>query len=136
MKYSWFLTLEGYLLWRKSLLTAASVVRRYHIPVRHIKLHHHWIPTNCDLGFAESGERIIVLCDREPETVLHELAHLWTQDNHTKDWARALFFLHKRYLSKEQQAFYLRESKRMYKTAKWVAENEKIGETCICGRRV
>jgi hypothetical protein len=129
------MTVDGYRLWRKSLTTAAAAVRRYKIPTKEVKLHHHWIPRDCDMGSAQDAEKTIELCDQHPETALHELAHLWTQDRHTKNWARALFLLHQKYLSKQEQEFYFRETKRNYKTAKELAEDGSIKHICICGKR-
>jgi len=104
--------------------------------VSSIELHHHWRTPNCDLGQAEEGRKTIVLCDNHPETALHELAHLWTQDRHTKEWARRLFLLHREFLSKEEVGFYQREAAKMYKTAKEVVEKEYKRKVCACGRRI
>lgn len=102
--------------------------------MKSITLHHHWINRDCDLGVAESGYKTIELCDHHPETVLHELAHLWTQENHTKAWARALLLLHREFLSPQEQVFFRNEIGKSYKTAKEVIETEGIKGKCICGR--
>jgi hypothetical protein len=133
---SWWMTTQDYASWRKSLKTAARAARKHKIPVYSIELHHHWSTPSCDLGQAEESRKTIVLCDNHPETALHELAHLWAQDRHTKEWARKLFLLHREFLSKEEVGFYQREAARMYKTAREIVEKERIRKVCVCGRRI
>lgn len=87
------------------------------------------------MGVAEESAKTIELCDSHPETVLHELAHLWTQDRHTKAWARRLFQLHREYLTEKEVGFYQKEAARLYKTAREVVESGEILRRCICGRR-
>jgi hypothetical protein len=130
------MTQKDYEKWRKSLKIAAKAVSRHKIPTTEIRLHHHWISRNCDMGVADDVKKSIELCDTHPETVLHELAHLWTQDYHTKGWARHLFILHREYLSKEEVAFYQRETVKRYKTAKELVDSGEVKRLCICGRRL
>lgn len=135
VRFSPFLTRSGYWEWRKSLQMAAKAVRRHKIPVRSIDIHHHWLNPSCDLGVADDGSKTISLCDNHPETALHELAHLWTQDRHTKAWARRLFQLHREYLSDQEVGFFQRETVRRYNTARELVESGEILKRCICGRR-
>lgn len=136
VKTSFWMTMRGYEKWRRSLRMASRIVNRHKIPVSFIELHHHWFNRECDMGVADDVKKSIELCDAHPETVLHELAHLWTQDYHTKSWARHLFMLHKEYLSKEEVAFFQKETVRRYKTARELVESGEIKKLCICGRRV
>lgn len=136
VKTSFWMTQLDYDKWHKSLKIAAKAVTRHKIPITEIRLHHHWIERNCDMGVADDVKKSIELCDTHPETVLHELAHLWTQDYHTKSWARHLFMLHREYLSKEEVAFYQKETVKRYKTAKELVESGEIRKLCICGRRM
>jgi aminopeptidase N len=111
-------------------------VRRYQIPTKSITLHHHWFQNNCDLGSAEDAEKTIELCDHHPETALHELAHLWTQDRHTRKWAKRLFLLHEQFLTTSEQEFYYKETIKFYKTAKDLSLSKEVRGKCICGRKV
>lgn len=134
VKTSFWMTERDYDKWRRSMKMAAKAVKKHKIPVTKFILHHHWINRNCDLGVADDSTKTIQLCDTHPETALHELAHLWSQDYHTKQWARLLFLLHREFLSREEIGFYQKEAMRMYKTAKEVVETEHIGKLCLCGR--
>lgn len=134
VKTSFWMTEQDYDGWRKSMKTAAKAVKKHKIPVNSFILHHHWIKRNCDLGVADDATKTIQLCDRHHETALHELAHLWSQDYHTKQWARLLFLLHREFLSREEIGFFQKEAMRMYKTAKEVVETEHVGKVCLCGR--
>ncbi len=72
------------------------------IEVRTVALHAHAPGTvSCYDGETDFDEKRIDLCSgQDKETVLHELAHLESDDYHGKRWSMSLMHLHQKYLPK------------------------------------
>ena len=76
----------------RSVALLAYVVSKYQIPVRRVILDPRAsLAPLC--GDADLDTREIRLVDRDPETALHEAAHIWTGDDHTYRWARRYLIL-------------------------------------------
>lgn len=76
----------------RSVALLAYVVSKYSIPVRRVILDpRKTLAPLC--GDADLDTREIRLIDRDPETALHEAAHIWSGEDHTYRWARAYLIL-------------------------------------------
>lgn len=87
--------------WRPYISFLRRVAAAEKIHVNAIILHAHPTGTiGCYDGEADFDEATISLCSgQDKETILHELAHLSSDDYHGKKWATELMQLHSKYLS-------------------------------------
>lgn len=87
--------------WRPIISFLRRVAAAEKITVNAIILHAHPTGTiGCYDGEADFDEATISLCSgQDKETVLHELAHLSSDDYHGKKWSTELMRLHSKYLS-------------------------------------
>lgn len=92
--------------WQPILRFLARVSNAEGIEVRAVALHNHPEGTvACYDGETDFDEKRIDLCGgQDRETVLHELAHLESDDYHGKRWASSLMHLHGKYLSPKRAA--------------------------------
>ena len=88
--------------WRPTIAFLRRVAAAEKIHVTAIILHAHPAGTiGCYDGEADFDEATIALCSgQDKETVLHELAHLSSNDYHGKKWATEVMRLHSKYLPK------------------------------------
>jgi hypothetical protein len=57
----------------------------------------------CFDGEADMDARAITFCaKRDRLTALHELAHIATQEAHTRKWAKFLFIINERYITEQR----------------------------------
>ena len=119
------MTEQDWISWDRSIKIAAKAAKEHYIPVRYIKIHKHLFRNNCDLGLTDTARRTIELCDDQAETALHELAHIWSQANHTEIWVRKLYQLHEEYLEDDEIELYRRETENRYKAAKKMSEDSE-----------
>ena len=72
----------------------------YDIPLAELVLHRHgdgYPQGDHPLGLTTFSERSIHLCRPDLMIALHELAHVWLNEAHSKDWAMGFFALIKQY---------------------------------------
>jgi hypothetical protein len=57
----------------------------------------------CFDGEANIDDRSITFCaKRDRLTALHEIAHIATQEHHTRKWAKFLFLINERYITEQR----------------------------------
>jgi hypothetical protein len=83
---------------KTGLLILAMAVAKNKISLRTVRLHFHGDGTHCPWhGESAHWVQYITLCSADTETALHELAHVWADQGHSKKWARLLFRLHRQF---------------------------------------
>jgi len=106
--------------WNPTLHLIQSVIDRYHIPLKKVRLHYHprarkiW---NEKHPFGESyyTHAEMTLCSKDFDTALHEIAHLWARNQHTDKWARCYLHLLEKYLTREEFMAKMERAKKVYK---------------------
>lgn len=86
--------------WDTVVATLADACSSYDIPLAELVLHRHgdgYPQDNHPLGLTTFLERSVQLCRPDILIALHELAHVWLNEAHSKDWAMGFFALMKQY---------------------------------------
>jgi hypothetical protein len=78
--------------WRPTLRFVAKVCQEQGIALKRVHVHYHpegedSIPSSHPFGEAEYWNGVIYLCAWDEDTILHELAHVWSESWHTPKWA-------------------------------------------------
>jgi hypothetical protein len=92
--------------WRSTLKFIAKVCKEQNIRLKRVHVHYHPegeenIPSTHPWGEAEYWNGAIYLCAWDEDTILHELAHVWTESWHTPKWASVYLSLCEIYMTKE-----------------------------------
>ena len=92
--------------WRPTLRYVAKVCKEQGINLKRVHVHYHPegednIPSAHPFGEAEYWNGVIYLCAWDEDTILHELAHVWSESWHTPKWASLYLSLCEHYMSRE-----------------------------------
>ena len=92
--------------WRPTLRFVAKVCQEQGIALKRVHVHYHPegednIPSSHPFGEAEYWNGVIYLCAWDEDTILHELAHVWSESWHTPKWASLYLSLCEHYMSRE-----------------------------------
>jgi hypothetical protein len=92
--------------WRPTLRFIAKVCKEQGIHLKRVHVHYHpegedAIPNTHPFGEAEYWNGVIYLCAWDEDTILHELAHVWTESWHTPKWASVYLSLCEIYMKRE-----------------------------------
>jgi hypothetical protein len=84
------------------LVFIARVSTERSIPVRRVRLHLHEPADHPDhyQALCDFDRRELRFCDLSRDSALHELAHLWSGDGHSRKWARHYLTLCRLYESR------------------------------------
>ena len=79
--------------WREAIEVTADTVSTFNCKVNLVRLHHHERPRRTygyahPMGVSISEEGEIVLCAKDVDTAIHEVAHIKANENHTPKWAK------------------------------------------------
>lgn len=92
--------------WEAVILCVTDASLRFDIRISEIEIHNHGgtyqRAEDHPLGMAYFAEARLVLCTTDIITALHETSHLWMEDNHTEEWALALFAMIRTYIEDSQ----------------------------------
>jgi hypothetical protein len=115
--------------WEPALAMLAKISREMSIKVKAVRLHNHKNSPKHDhsLAWADLDSREISLCDNSVETAIHEIAHLWSQEDHNKKWARCMLVLYRKYVP-DQMVEYTKTLIKDYPDSARVVRNMKRSE--------
>ena len=106
--------------WRRSLQLIARAKKDFNIKVKSVRVHHH-DPERTryghyhPMGYTYSDDAEMVLCAKDIDTALHEMAHIWTNENHTAKWAAKYIKLCQEYMNPQELDASIRHSASNYK---------------------
>ena len=119
---------EALIPWLATLELIDRVITDKNIKVKKVRIHYHpnGMRTDHALGEADFDYKTIVLCASDFDTALHEIAHIWMNEYHSKKWARALYRLYDEYVP-EKAAEYRKYTSETYMNAKIKPRQRKGG---------
>jgi hypothetical protein len=109
--------------WRRSLQLIARCKKEFNIKVKVVRIHHHEPERTRyghyhPMGYTYSDEAEMVLCAKDIDTALHEMAHIWANENHTPKWAAKYIRLAQEYMNPEELDAAIRHSASNYRCVK------------------
>ena len=109
--------------WKRSLQLIARAKIEFNIKVKTVRIHHH-DPERTryghyhPMGYTYSDDAEMVLCAKDIDTALHEMAHIWSNENHTQKWASKYIRLAQEYMNSKELDAAIRHSAENYKCVK------------------
>jgi|688.fasta_scaffold1641789_1 hypothetical protein len=117
--------------WRDAIEVLADSMKTFDVKVTVVRLHYH-VPPRQRFGekhpmgetVSEDGE--ITLCSNDVDTVVHELAHVKSNENHTPKWARAYFKFADYYMDEEYVRDAMKHASQFYPSVRKIARERGI----------
>lgn len=111
---------ESLAAWKKPLQLIARARKEFNIKVKVVRIHHHEPERTRyghyhPMGYTYSDDAEMVLCAKDIDTALHEMAHIWTNENHTPKWAAKYIRLAQEYMNDKELEAAIRHSANNYK---------------------
>jgi hypothetical protein len=79
--------------WRDAIEVIADCCKTFNTKIQLVRIHHHEKERRTygyqhPMGVSISEEGEIILCAKDVDTAIHEVAHVKANENHTPKWAR------------------------------------------------
>lgn len=132
--------------WRQALNVLARISKDKGIKLVTVRLHYHdperkrWGHYH-PMGYTYSDEAEITLCAKDLDTAVHEMAHVWTNQNHTDKWAAKYMQLVREYIPEDEAVAAIKNAANNYRCVKVRAKRIGLVKSrklrkCSCPGRI